>query len=175
MKKLLGIAVVTLMLALSGCGGDSSSTAKTTGATTPTESTQSTDGGSQAGGAYCDALNGAKTNLSQLDLQKLDEKTYAVLQAEITKVSAAAPSDVQDDWATLAKALDDLHTLLASIGISFDDLQALSTGKVPAGVDPKALQKLGPKLTKISQDGSLQAASTAITESAKKDCGLNLN
>ncbi len=174
MKKLLGIAVVTVMLALSGCGGGSSSTDKTTGATTPTETTQSTDGGSQAGGAYCDALNGAKTNLSQLDLTKIDEKTYATLQVELAKVAAAAPANVKDDWVVLTQALDDLHTLLASIGISFDDLQALSTGQVPTGVDPKELRKLAPKLQKISNDGQLQAASKAITDSAQADCGLSL-
>ncbi len=174
MKKFLGIGVVTLMLVLSGCGGGGSSTDKTTGATTPTESTASTDGGSQAGGAYCDALSGAKTNLAQLDLTKIDEKTYATLQVELAKVSAAAPPDVQDDWAVLTKALDDLHALLATIGISFDDLQGLSTGQIPPGVSAKDLQKLGPKLTKISSDGSLEAASKAITESAQTDCGLTL-
>lgn len=174
MKKLLGIAVVTLLLVLSGCGGgNDSSTDKTTAATTPTEST-ATDGGSQAGGAYCDALNGAKTNLASLDLTQIDEKTYATLQVELAKVSAAAPPDVQDDWAVLTKALDDLHKLLADIGISFDDLQGLSTGQVPPGVSAQDLQKLGPKLTEISSDGKLEAASKAITESAQADCGLTL-
>ncbi|MFY9913268.1 MAG: hypothetical protein WAK18_01280 [Nocardioidaceae bacterium] len=175
MKKLLGIAVVTLLLVLSGCGGgNDSSTDKTTAATTPTESTAATDGGSQAGGAYCDALNGAKTNLASLDLTQIDEKTYATLQVELAKVSAAAPPDVQDDWAVLTKALDDLHKLLADIGISFDDLQGLSTGQVPPGVSAQDLQKLGPKLTEISSDGKLEAASKAITESAQADCGLTL-
>ncbi len=181
MKKLLGIAVVTLMLALSGCGGgDDSSSDKTTGATTPTESTESTgstdstDGGSQAGGAYCDALDGAKANLSQLDLTKIDEKAFDTLQVELARIAAAAPPDVQADWTTLATALDELHKLLADIGISFDDLQGLSSGTIPPGVDARDLQKLGPKLTKITSDGSLEAASKAITDSAQQDCGLTL-
>lgn len=159
MKKLLGIVAVVLGLVLSGCGG--------------ANDVKDSSGDSTA--SYCDALKGAKANLSAMDFTKLDENTYQTLQTELSKVSSVAPSDVKDDWLVVTGALDDLHSLLADAGISFDDLQNLSAGQLPAGVDAQTLQELAPKLQQITSDGKLETASKAIEASAKKDCGINLN
>ncbi len=72
-------------------------------------------------------------------------------------------------------ALTDLHDLLASAGITFDDLSSLSAGQLPPGVDAQKLQKIAPKLQKITSDGSLQKATDSIQKSAKQDCGVSLN
>jgi hypothetical protein len=188
MTKWLGIAAVTLAMTLTGCGGaddvsadkgttvSETSTPVTTEPTTestPTEDDSSSS--SSAGGPYCDALKHAKTNLSSIDFTKLDEKTYATLTTELGKVRAAAPAGVEDDWGVLIATLADLHRLLASAGISFDDLQDLSAGTPPPGTDLQKLQKLAPKLQKISSDVRLQEASTTIQHSASKACGLSLD
>ncbi len=184
MRKLLGAAALTTMLVLTGCGGgDSTSNEKTTSssptesssdATTPTDATQSTED-SAASGEYCDALTNAKNNLSSIDFTTLDEKAYTQLTGELQNVADVAPSDVQDDWQTVLTALTDLHALLKTAGITFDDLANLSAGKIPPGVDPAELQRIAPKLQKITADGKLQKATTEIQKSAKKDCGLSLN
>lgn len=184
-NKLLGIAAVTMLLALAGCGGAddvkptdqttaSDATESTTETTAPTESTSTTED-TQASGDYCDALKGAKTNLSGIDFTQINEKVYGQLTNELQKVSSVAPADVQDDWDVVLTALTDLHQLLASAGITLDDLAGLAAGQVPPGVDAQQLQKLAPKLQKITADGKLQQASQRIQQSAQKECGLVLN
>lgn len=190
MKKLLVTTAVALMLTLGGCGGaddvsddpttdltSSASTSQETTESTPTTSEPTEDSPSvpEAGGPYCAALEGAKTNLSAIDFTKIDEQTYQKLVTELAKVTAAAPSDVKDDWEALTGALDDLHRLLGTAGISFDDLQQLSAGQLPPGVDAEQLQKIAPKLQSISTDGRIQQASKAIEASAKSECGVNLS
>ena len=46
---------------------------------------------------------------------------------------------------------------------------------MPAGVDAEQLQKIAPKIQKISADGTLQQAATNIQKSAKQDCNITLN
>ena len=100
----------------------------------------------QASSDYCDALKGAKTNLSTIDLTQINEKVYGQLTDELQKVAAVAPTDVQDDWDVVLNTLTNLHTLLASAGITLDDVAGLSAGQVPPGVDTQQLQKIVPKL-----------------------------
>src|SRR5262245_5650390 len=181
MKKSFGLAAVAILLVLTGCGGgnDNSSSDTTTTPTTdttsqttaPTETTESSET-PIAGGPYCDALEHARSNLSSINLAQLDEDSYATLQTELANVKSAAPADVQDDWGVLSDTLTELHKTLADAGISFDDLSALSSGQVPPGISQQKLQKLGPKVQKITSGQSLQKASDAIQQSAQKECGL---
>jgi hypothetical protein len=191
MKKLLGITVAAVLLGmpvLAGCGGgadDVSSDGKTT-SSDPTETTESTESteptessepteDTNADSDYCDALKGAKDNLSAIDFSQINEKVYSQLTGELVKVARVAPSDVKDDWARLLGVLTVMHRLLASAGIDFDDLADLSAGTLPPGVDAEQLQKIAPKITKISADGKLQQAATNIQKSAQQECGLTLN
>lgn len=183
MRKLLGIAVVTAVLSLTGCGGGDDSSADsakttseaspTTEASTPTESEDS--GSGSASSEYCDALKGAKTNLAAVDFTQLNEKVYTQLTVEIAKVAKVAPASVKSDWATVLGALNDLHRILGTAGIDFDDLANLQAGQVPPGVTAEKLQALGAKLKKYEKDGALQESSQAIQDSAQQDCDLALN
>jgi hypothetical protein len=187
MKKLLGITAAAVLLGmpvLAGCGGaddasdgdetTSSNPAETSASAEPSESSEPTED-SNADSDYCDALTGAKNNLSTINFQQIDEDFYETLTGELVKVAAVAPSDVKDDWATLLGVLTSMHKLLASVGIDFDDLQDLSAGTIPPGVDAQQLQKLAPKLQKITTDSQLQQAAENIQKSAQDECGLTLN
>lgn len=160
MKKLIGPATLALALVLTGCGGSSDSADKGS----PSDSKAS----------YCDELKTAKANFSNLDVTKLNEDDYSSLVGELDKISAAAPSNVQDDWKSLSDALTQLHDLLKSAGVSFSDLQQLSAGQLPSGVDPQKLQEIAPKVQKLSSDLSANGASERISASAKTDCGIKL-
>ena len=184
MKKLLGITAAAVLLGmpvLAGCGGgadDVSSDGQTnaseaTDSSEPTDSTEPTEDSSSSD--YCDALEGARENLSSTNFSQIDEEAYTQLTGEIAKVTAVAPADVKDDWGKLLVALSAMHRLLASAGVDFDDLADLSANQVPSGVDMQKLQKVMPKIEKLTADGSLQEAATNITNSAKQDCGLTLN
>lgn len=185
MRKLLGITTAALLLALTGCGGAddvssdentasaSDSTDTTTDTTEPTESTESTD--SAASGDYCDELKLAKQNFSDLTGNSLNEDTYNQMVDELRRIADVAPADVQGDWQRVTDALTQLHDLLATAGITFDDLQAMSAGQVPPDVDLNKLQSLQKKLTKISTDLTTSASSTNIQKSAQQDCGLTFN
>jgi hypothetical protein len=198
MKKLLVVAVSALVLSLSGCGGaddvsnadegsgsptSPSTESPTTSETEPTEPTEATEpsdsteptSGTLKGGPYCDALQHAKEHLSDLDISQLDEDAFTAMNQELAKISAAAPADVKDDWATFQQALTRLHQLLASANISFDDLQQLQQGQLPPGVDPQELQRIAPKIQKISQAPRFQKAGRAISASAKRECHVSLD
>jgi hypothetical protein len=181
MKKLLGITAAAVLLGmpvLAGCGGSDDSSSDGTTSSTPAETTESSSEPTEdtnASSEYCDALKGAKDNLSAVDFTKINEDVYAQLTGELVKVAAVAPSDLKDDWAKLLGVLTAMHRLLATAGIDFDDLADLSAGTVPAGVDAEQLQKIAPKIQKISADGTLQQAATNIQKSAQQDCDITLN
>lgn len=188
MKKLIGLTAATLLLGvptLAACGGsdDSSSTDDTTAttsaetssdATEPTESTESSDS-ADASSPYCKELQQAKASFTGLNTGQIDEKTYLQLVAELKTVTSLAPDDVKDDWAAFGGALTKLHDLLASANISFDDLQTLSAGQLPPGVDAQKVQEISPKVQQISQDLVKTASSQNIQKSATSECGITLN
>jgi hypothetical protein len=169
------------MPVLAGCGDGAddvssdgqTNASETTDSSEPTDSTEPTEDSSSSD--YCDALKGAKENLSATDFSQIDEKVYTQLTGEIAKVTAVAPADVKDDWGKLLGVLSAMHRLLATANIDFDDLSGLSAGQIPPDADTQQLQKIAPKIQKLSADGSLQEAATNITNSAKQDCGLTLN
>ena len=163
MKKLIGPATLALALVLTGCGGGSD-TADSGGSSS-----------SDSKASYCDELNTAKDSFANLDVTKLTEDDYNNLVDELDKISASAPSDVEADWKSLSDALTQLHDLLASAGVSFSDLQDLSAGQLPSGVDAQKLQEIAPKVQKLSTDLSANGASQRISASAKKECGITLN
>jgi hypothetical protein len=187
MRKLLGITAAAMLLALTGCGGaddvtDDESSGDSTQSTsestdssdsTPSESTEST--AASAGGDYCDELKQARENFAGFTGGQLNEDTYNQLIEQLETISAVAPADVKDDWENVADTLTKLHDLLASVNITFDDLQNLSAGQVPPGVDPQALQKIAPKVQELSQKMIADSSAEEIQKSAQQDCGLTFN
>ena len=67
---------------------------------TTTESSSEPTDDANASSDYCDALKGAKDNLSAIDFTQINEDVYAQLTSELVKVAAVAPSDLKDDWAS---------------------------------------------------------------------------
>ena len=150
MKTSLALASAALLAAtLSGCGG-------------------SDDGPDSE---YCKDLKSASTqfdSLSSNDVSKLDEafKTFHTLADE-------APTEVDDDWATLDKGIKSVEDALKKAGLKFSDFAALQQGKMPEGVDVAKLQGLAKEFQKLDS-AEFDKASKNIEKHAKDVCKVNL-
>jgi hypothetical protein len=156
-----GLVLSTGLLA--GCGSD-----KGSDSTTPTSS---------GSGSYCDQLKAAKADVSSLTSENGDPdfSKFDQIVAKMKQLQAVAPSDVADDWKTIGDTLDKLTKALDDAGIKLDDLMtAVSTGKLPPGVDQTKLVALASQLQSLSS-ADLTAAGDAITKNAKEQCGLDLS
>jgi hypothetical protein len=192
MRKLALATAVLLAASLTACGGasktDNSSSgtgAKTTSTVSTTSSTSSTtstttssddsgSGGSDPGSSYCTELRTAKAKFKSLDFTGLDDDQFKNLTDEFDTLTSDAPDEVKADWATLTSALKKVQQILANAGLSFSDLQGLSSGQIPHGVTPQQLKKLGKDLQAFSADSSFQKAASHITVHAKAECGINM-
>jgi hypothetical protein len=199
MRRLVLATVVLMAVSLTttACGGASKTdnsaggTAKastsatkseTTSSTTPTTaassngagSSESPGGGSDPASAYCTALKGAKDKFKTLNFTGLDDNQFKQVTDEFDALGAAAPAEVKADWATVSSALKQVYQILANAGLSFNDLQNLSSGHLPKGVTAQDMAKLGNQLTKSMQGSGFQAAATRITAEAKTECGVSL-
>jgi hypothetical protein len=190
MRKLAFVIAVLLAASLSACGGasktDSSSggthtsdtTSSTPPATTPpatTTSSGSGSGGSDPGSTYCTDLRTAKAELKSLDVTSLTASGFTKLTQEFGTLASDAPDAVKADWATLTTALTKIQQILSNAGLSFSDLQGLSSGHLPKGVTQQQLVKLGKQFQAFSQNSGFAKASAEITAHAKAECGVNLN
>jgi hypothetical protein len=189
MRKLAFVIAVLLAASLSACGGasktDSSSggthtsdtTSSTPPATTPPATTSSSDsgGGSDPGSTYCTDLRTAKAELKSLDVTSLTASGFTKLTQEFGTLASDAPDAVKADWATLTTALTKIQQILSNAGLSFSDLQGLSSGHLPKGVTQQQLVKLGKQFQAFSQNSGFAKASAEITAHAKAECGVNLN
>jgi hypothetical protein len=188
MRRSAVATVVLLAASLTACGGASktdesaSDTSKvttndSTSSSTPSSTTPSSDGaggGSDPGSAYCTALKDAKAKFKTLNLTGLNDNQFKQVTAEFDALGAAAPAEVKDDWSTVSTALKQVYQVLADAGLSFSDLQSLSSGQLPKGVTAKDMAKVGKQLTKSMQGSGFQAAATRITAEAKAECGVNM-
>lgn len=143
------VAVATLFSGmLTACGGDSDSA------------------------AYCDALKDAKSDFSTLetgDFGKLDEAID-----QLHELAADAPDDVKDDWETVDGALTDLQDAFEEAGLELSDLEGLSNGDIPEGVDMEKLTTLTQDLGSITSD-KVQEAGDNIEKHAKDECDVDLS
>jgi hypothetical protein len=190
MRRSALATVVLLAASLTACGGagktdDSASdtskatTSDSTSSSTPssTSTTASSDGaggGSDPGSAYCTALKDAKDKFKNLNVTGLNDNQFKQVTDEFDALGAAAPAQVKDDWTTVSAALKQVYKVLADAGLSFSDLQSLSSGQLPKGVTAKEMAKVGKQLTKSMQGSGFQAAATRITAEAKAECGVNM-
>lgn len=155
-KTLAGAAAILFAASLTACGGSS-------------------DGGSSSSsGGYCDDIQNAKSAVDSADFQNLTDATFQDLLDQINTVKDEAPSDIQDDWATVADTLDQFNTALHDAGLTFDDLSSISAGNLPDGVDPAKLQDLATKLQSLNSD-AVTTAQDNITSEVKSECGIDLN
>jgi hypothetical protein len=195
MKKYVAASGVLVAALLAGCSSasdnaDSPGTASTTTSSTVTSSdptsatppasdsssepSSATDDGTTNGSAYCAELASAKSQFDNIDFSALDDRHFTQLTDEFDSIAALAPGQVKSDWATLSSALKQVQQILGSAGLSFDDLQKLSSGQVPNGVTPKELTRVGRQLSHFSQDKSFARAAAEISRDAKAECGIRL-
>ncbi len=163
MKKTLAIASLALLAAsLTSCGsgGDSGG---------------SSNSGSSSAAGYCDLLKSAKADFGGADFTGMTQPQFDDITSRISDIEAVAPDAVKDDWATLGDGLGQFETILNDAGISITDLQKISqTNQLPDGVDLQKIQELGTKMQQFTKNSNLDAASEAITQSAKSECGIEM-
>ena len=130
------------------------------------------DGGGKAsgGGDYCKDLKSTKKEVDALkdgDFTSLEKTTDAM-----HKLADEAPDEIKDDWKTLVDGVDKLVAALKKAGLD-DDMEALSNGDIPDGVDMAALQGLMTELESLNTP-DFQKAGDAINKHAKDECGVDL-
>lgn len=151
-RNLALIAASTLMAGLlTGCGGDS---------------------GTSASDTYCDSMESAKQTFADFD-----EGDVAGLEEAINKfheLAAAAPDDIAEAWATLDGTLVALEDALAEAGLEMADLEAISNGEMPADIDLAKLTALSEDLEKLGA-AEVEEAAAAIEKHAKDECDIDLS
>ncbi|NYG55968.1 hypothetical protein [Nocardioides perillae] len=164
MKRNLALSASAVLLAgvLAGCGGDDGG------------SSAEGSGGSGGGATddYCAALEQAKEDIDALEQGDVAqfEQTFQV----IGELAEQAPDEVAADWRVLDETLTGLETSLADAGLELADLEQLSAGEVPEGVDMAKLQQLATEMQSFSS-AEVEEAGDAISEHAQSECGIDLD
>lgn len=156
MRKAMTLVPIVLLVGglVAGCGSDDNSS-----------------GGSNDD--YCDTAKSIKDDVSNVDFETLDEKTFDQLQDNIHSLQESAPSEVEESWGVLAGKIDELDKILSDAGLSLDDLAGLQSGQLPEGVDMAKLQEMSTKLQAFSDTSDLDPALKKIQKSLKDDCGID--
>jgi outer membrane murein-binding lipoprotein Lpp len=159
MKKSFAVsAVVVMAVTLVGCG-----------------SSDKTDNGSGSSGDYCDTIQSVKDEVNSSNLETMSQADFDHFRDKIGDIEASAPADVADDWHSLGDYLGQFNSLLTDAGISLDDIQSLQGGTLPPGVDAATMTQLATKISALTTSIDVDAADKAITASAKKECGIDLD
>lgn len=156
--KTLALTAAGMLLAgvLSACGGDSG-------------------GGDSAVSAketYCDSIKTAQASFEDFDSGDMAGLEKAI--ETFHKLAAEAPDDIAAEWKTLDGAMVTLEDGLAEAGITISDLEGISNGEMPEGLDIEKLTALGEDLEKMGGE-EVEAASEAIEKHAKDECGVDLS
>ena len=180
-KMMMVGSALALSLALSGCGGGdegseepapSESASASEPAETPSESPSESEA-AQAGGSsdYCQQLESANKQFTALATGDLEQFDAAI--TTLQELGQAAPQEIAGDWEQVLSPLNQLETALQKAGLTFDDLDGLSRGELPQGVDPQSLQQLATEVQGLNSAGSADAQAE-ITEQASTECGVEL-
>lgn len=131
------------------------------------------DGGSDAdaGGDYCSTLADAQEEFAALE--QGDVKAFNRFREVAGELEQQAPEEVADDWKVVNTAFDDLEQKLSDAGITFDDLEGISSGQLPEGVTREDLLQLNQDLQDFSTEGR-QEAGQAIQDHARTECDIDL-
>ncbi|HQR26829.1 MAG TPA: hypothetical protein PLP61_07310 [Nocardioides sp.] len=154
MKRSLAMAAVSVVLsgALVGCG--------------------SGDGGTSSTESYCDEMKSAKESLAGLDGTSSGDLEKAF--TTVHDLADSAPDAVADDWQVLDDAVSGIEQALDKAGLKLSDLDKMSSGEMPADLDPAKLQQLAQDMQQLGTDQVQQAADN-IEKHAKDECGVDLN
>lgn len=121
--------------------------------------------------AYCSDLENAKQDFAALqngEAAKFDQ-AFDTLQG----LGENAPDEVADDWQVISDQIDELRSALEEVGLQVSDLEGLSNGEVPEGVDQQELAELGTRLQGFGGEESQQAGE-AISQHAQEECDIQL-
>jgi hypothetical protein len=122
--------------------------------------------------AYCDSIKEAKA-----DFESLDKADFSKLEDafdKIHEIAGDAPDEVSDDWKILDDALQDMQKALADAGLEVSDLEGLSTGQMPEGLDQEDLTKLVQDIQAVGSEEVKKAADN-IEKHAKDECDIDLS
>lgn len=180
-KMMMAGSALALSLALSACGGGDEgseepaapeSASASESAETPSESPSESEA-AQAGGSsdYCQQLESANKQFTALATGDLSQFDAAI--TTLQELGDAAPQEISGAWDQVLSPLNQLETALKKAGLTFDDLDGLSRGEIPPGVDPQSLQQLATEVQGLNSAGSADAQA-AITEQASAECGVEL-
>lgn len=181
-KMMMVGSALALSLALSACGGGdegseepaaSESPSASEPAETPSESPSESEEAAQAGGSsdYCQQLESANKQFTALATGDLSQFDAAI--TTLQELGDSAPQEISGAWQQVLAPLNQLETALQKAGLTFDDLDGLSRGELPQGVDPQSLQQLATEVQGLNSAGSADAQAE-ITEQASTECGVEL-
>jgi len=129
-------------------------------------------GGSGDTDAYCDSIEDAKSDIESLDSADFDNLEQAF--DTFHKIAGEAPDDVKADWEVLDGAFQDMQDALAEAGLKISDLEGLSSGQLPEGVDQAKLAALVEDLQAVGSE-KVQDAADNIEKHAKDECDVDLS
>lgn len=144
MRRLVGALVLTLLVSLAGCGGDS-------------------------GDDYCQALEERRKEIAEM----VDSGSAAVLLEKLPmlrKLGEQAPEDLEDEWQTYLTALEGLDKALDDAGVKADDFKG---GKPPAGLDEAQRKAIATAAGEVAAPDTVQAGA-GIEQQARDVCKINL-
>jgi hypothetical protein len=147
-KRLTSMLAVTAFAAslLSGCGGGTDS--------------------------YCDALESTQKDFE--DFEAADFSNFEDFTDRVDELADEAPDEVKDDWETLGDALKAFVEALDKAGLEPADLEGLSSGELPEGVDMEALTEAMTEVQALGGD-DVQKATENIEKHAKDECNIDLS
>ena len=159
-RIVISVPAAILGLLLAGCGGG--------------------DGGGEGEAAsgqdrteeYCQALEEAKADIDALE--QGDVEGFEQSFETISELADKAPEEVAAEWQTLDTALAGLEDSLAEAGLELADLEQLTAGQVPEGVDTAQLEKLAADMRDFGST-EVQEASDKISAHARTECGIDLD
>ena len=124
------------------------------------------------GGRYDDYCDAVKSHRDELTKTLDAGGPQALLEALPTfeDLEDRAPTDIQDDWAVLTKALTGLQDALDAAGV---DPASYDPQKPPAGVTRAEQDRIAGAATAVG-DGQTRAALAAVDQQARDVCHASL-
>lgn len=120
--------------------------------------------------AYCDAYRDAESVFSTGDILQPGPGSFDDLQERLREMKDLSPPELEDEWETLYSTITEFEDLLAEAGLSLDDIDEMTRGEIPEGVDITKLQELTTELMDLAEDDAAREASQAIQSDADTRC-----
>lgn len=175
-KTTMAATALALTLTLSACGGGEEQPAETPSeptsesAATPSP-TESESQAAAADSEYCQQLEGSQDQFGSIargDVGQFDEAV-----AEMRDLQKTAPPEIEPAWDDLLAPVDQLETGLKDAGLKLSDLEGLSRGEIPRGVNPRRLQEAATDLQGLNS-AKVNEAASEIERYAVEECGITL-